>query len=111
MAARARIEEMNQQIAEHRELEHALRRAVLDSEERAREMERAMADRPGSLPSTPVVAAEPASGDEPRVERDEPRDEPPQPVGAGVGSATGTPPPSDLRRAVFASLTELAGDS
>ena len=67
-----------------------------------------MADRPGDAP----VGARGRRGTrtrwiEPRVERDEP----PQPVGAGVGSATGTPPPSDLRRAVFASLTELAGDS
>ena len=95
-AARARIEEMNQQIAEHRELEHALRRSVLDAEDRAREAERARADRPGVVPPPAVVATEPEPV--PRVERDEPRVDQPQPVGAGVGSGAASPPPSDLRR-------------
>jgi hypothetical protein len=50
--------------------------------------------------STPAPAAAPAPAPKERV-----------PASVGASASPRTPPPSDLRRAVFASLTELAGDS
>jgi hypothetical protein len=108
--ARARVDAVDVELSERREREEDLRHALAAAEARAIEA--------GSVRPTPAPPME-------SVERRRPAARAPEhapvpapsapakervPVSVGAG-AERTPPPSDLRRAVFASLTELAGDA
>lgn len=99
-AARARVEAADGELAGRRAREDELHRALAVAEARCIELQRAVGERPivDIAEITEIAAA---------IER--------APEAAGVADAASeassvTRPPSDLRRAVFASLTELAGD-
>ena len=124
--ARARVDAVDVELTERREREDDLRRALRDAEHRAAS---AGSARPPSAAADTVPAPPPASSPHPPAEsvarrrpavrRPEPKPGPgpervPVAVGGGSDRASGSPhasPPSELRRAVFASLTELAGDA
>ena len=115
-------EELGEMRARHTNEMERMVRSLGAAEARCIELERSLAaPRPGPIvdtdvrsgdaprPVTPVVTQPVAAADPvPVVEEVEA----PVPVGAGVGARSSDAPraPSDLRRAVFASLTELAGD-
>jgi hypothetical protein len=99
------------ELAERREREEALRRALVEAENRAVE---AGAAHP-LQPATPAAGPPPGSVERRRPPVVRPADPPPPrkervPVSVGAPDPERKSPPSDLRRAVFASLTELAGD-
>jgi len=104
--ARARVDAVDVELSERREREEDLRHALAAAEARAVEA--------GSVRPTPAPPMESAERRRPAVRAPEtaPTPAPKERVPVSVGaSAERTPPPSDLRRAVFASLTELAGDA
>ena len=91
-AARARVEAADGELASRRARENELHRALTSAEARCIELQRTVDERPI------VDIAEIGGANDLQPE-----------VGA-VSVDVGPRPPSDLRRAVFASLTELAGD-
>jgi len=113
------------ELAERRGREDDLRQALHEAERRAAD---AGSARPphatdaatAAPPTNPTSPVESVARRRPAVRKPAPeREAVPErvPVSVGGGSETSvaeparTPPPSDLRRAVFASLTELAGDA
>ena len=109
-SARRRVDEMDYQVTDRRDQEQAVRNSLRMAEARVDELERLLraASEPRQSSST-SRAPELEPTPEP-VEASRPA---PAPVGVSVGAPSRPDPserPSDLRRAVFASLTELAGD-
>ena len=116
--ARAHVNAVDVELTDRREREDDLRRALS-----AAEHQRAAAAASVATPA-PTPAPVPAPAESTARRRPRARPAEPAPVTARVPVSVGapskaaepserprTPPPSDLRRAVFASLTELAGDA
>ena len=109
-AARARVEAADGELASRRAREDELHRALTVAEARCLELQRTVGERP--IVERPIVdIAEIAAANDPVPDVVSGTDRA-VPVGiGGAGHDEDRPrPPSDLRRAVFASLTELAGD-
>ena len=105
-AARRRVDVVDVDLTRHREREQDIHRALAMAESRVAELERLVDEATGMAPRSapprsahraPERAATPAEA------------RPPTPT-ATPEPAPEAHPPSELRRAVFASLTELAGD-
>lgn len=131
-AAQARAdEEERQRLAEDlaaaqvrvADVEHELNTVRVDAAElgrerdaarrRAEEVERALEQAASTVPEAPARPDPPRPASPPRASAPSPTPEPtsePEPEVTVVPPAEPVRPPSELRRAVFASLTELAGD-
>jgi|GEM_PF-5817278 hypothetical protein len=121
-AARSRVEAADGELAGRRAREDELHRALAVAEARCIELQRVVGERPivdiaeiaAADERVPEVAGVGERAPESSQVTPAPPDRPVS-VGAAAGDGDGDDvdrprPPSDLRRAVFASLTELAGD-